>query len=172
MIKKIWEWLSGGGKKQGDNRPLQKKPAAAQGFQSEQVSSGGVVYKKTGTNIDICMVMRLVNRREIWCLPKGHLEAGEGFAEAALREVREETGVHASIVSPLRAITYSFYDRENKKRVSKTVHFFLMNYSSGDLADHDDEVTSAKWWPVGEVLSRAAYPGEREVLELAIKQLV
>ena len=93
------------------------------------------------------------------------------FEEAALREVREETGIAGSLVAPLRKIAYRFYDPEIRKTISKTVHFFLIRYLRGDLDDHDHEVQCAQWFPISEALERVEYKGERAVLRGAEAKL-
>ena len=136
-----------------------------------QISAGGVVFRNSSLERRICLIARKKANRLIWCLPKGHVEKDEKIKEAALREVREETGITGSILSSLGSIQYVFYDLESKKNVSKTVHFFLVEYQEGKLTDHDDEVELAKWFSASEALKHAEYKGEREVLNKALKKL-
>jgi 8-oxo-dGTP pyrophosphatase MutT (NUDIX family) len=108
-------------------------------------------------------------RDEIYALPKGHPSGGESPAEAAKREVREETGVEAELVEKLGDIQY-WYVREGQ-RVRKVVSFFLFRYSSGSVADHDHEVEEALWIPLEDAPARLAYKGEREMAESALSRL-
>ena len=108
-------------------------------------------------------------RDEIFALPKGHPSGGESPAEAAAREVREETGLEAELVEKLGDIQY-WYAREGQ-RVRKVVSFFLFRYSSGDVADHDHEVEEALWIPLEEAPGRLAYKGEREMAAAAMSRL-
>lgn len=107
----------------------------------------------------------------IWCLPKGHVEKDESLEQAATREVKEETGISGSLISPLGFIQYLFFDLESKQHVFKTVHFFLMLYQKGKLADHDDEVELAHWFPIEKALKGIQYPSERVILKKAIAKL-
>ena len=70
----------------------------------------------------------------VWMLPKGHLEPGETPAEAARREVREETGLDAEVERPLGDVTYWYVRRnapEGPRRVLKRVRFFVMRHQIG-----------------------------------------
>jgi 8-oxo-dGTP pyrophosphatase MutT (NUDIX family) len=106
-------------------------------------------------------------RDEILALPKGHPEPGESSQEAALREVREETGLNATPVEKLGDIRY-WYARSGE-RVLKVVSFFLLRYRSGRLADHDHE--EALWIPLEEAPSRLAYSGEKDMAKAALSRL-
>jgi 8-oxo-dGTP pyrophosphatase MutT (NUDIX family) len=99
-------------------------------------------------------------------LPKGHIDPGESAAEAAEREVREETGVQASLVEKLGDVRY-WYQRDGQ-RVLKVVSFFLFRYRSGSVRDHDHEVDSAEWVPLEDAPRLLEYRGEREMAELAM----
>ena len=133
------------------------------------MSAGGVVFDRSQKSPQICLIERHQKGKSLWCLPKGHVEQGESFEQAALREILEETGITGEIVKPLGQIAYSFFDLEVCKKVSKTVHFFSVRYLSGDLVSDDVEVIRAKWFPAGEVLEHLEYPGEREMFEKAAK---
>lgn len=108
-------------------------------------------------------------RDRILALPKGHPEPGESSQEAALREVREETGLEATPVEKLGDVRY-WYSREGE-RVLKVVSFFLLRYRSGRLEDHDHEVEEALWIPLEEAPSRLAYRGEKDMVRIALSRL-
>ncbi|MGZ5351568.1 MAG: NUDIX hydrolase [Actinomycetota bacterium] len=132
-----------------------------------EVSAGGVVYRTGDEGIEICLAARRTRRGELaWGLPKGAIEPDETPEEAALREVREESGLDARIEHDLGTIRY-FYVWEGV-RVRKQVRFFLMQATGGDVADHDEEMEDVRWFPVRRATKRAAYRGEREVLERAV----
>lgn len=99
-------------------------------------------------------------------LPKGHLDEGETIVQAATREVREETGVTAEPVGELGEVRY-WYVRDRRK-VAKSVFFFLFRYCGGDPADHDDEVLEARWMGLAEAQKALSYPGEREMVARAL----
>ena len=135
-----------------------------------EVSAGGVVYRRTDDGVEMALAARRTRRGElVWGLAKGAIELDESDEEAAVREVREETGLEAAVESDLGDIRY-FYVWEGV-RVRKRVHFFLMRATGGDVADHDTEMEDVRWFPMRVARKRAAYRGEREVIERATAQL-
>jgi len=106
-----------------------------------------------------------------WTLPKGLVENGEGHEEAALREVREESGLDASVITELDTVDYWFYWAPEKTRYHKFVRFYLMRYSSGSVNDHDAEVEEARWFPLEEAERTVSYPTEAKILRLARERL-
>jgi 8-oxo-dGTP pyrophosphatase MutT (NUDIX family) len=102
-------------------------------------------------------------------LPKGHLDGDESAEEAATREVREEAGVIAALIEPLGEVEYT-YERKGRQ-VGKRVAFFLFEYRSGDVADHDHEIEEARWMPLREAVTALTYNGERGIIERAMSRL-
>ena len=105
-----------------------------------------------------------------WCIPKGHLEDDETFEQAALREVREETGLVAEIITHLGEVNYQFI--QDGKRIAKTVHVYLMQQTGGDLSfEHDPhkEASELEWVPVSELLARLSHGNEKRIAKLAIE---
>ena len=110
----------------------------------------------------------------VWALPKGLIGPGEKPEEAALREVGEETGVEARLVTKLGDIRYVYtWDGE---RVFKVVSFYLLRYSRGRLGEiapeQRIEVDEARWLPLDEAPKLLAYRGEREMAEKALAFLL
>ena len=135
-----------------------------------EISAGGVVYRWTDDEIEIVLASRRTRRGGLaWGLAKGGIEDDESMEDAAIREVREETGLIADIESSLGETRY-FYVWENV-RIRKTVHFFLMRHTGGDIDDRDDEMEEIRWFPLERALKRAAYRGERDVLVRAAELL-
>jgi 8-oxo-dGTP pyrophosphatase MutT (NUDIX family) len=123
------------------------------------------VVVREGEVVVIVPTRRAADGSPVLCLPKGHLDAGETAQEAALREVREETGVQAELVGELGEVRYWY--RRDGRAVPKSVQFFLFRYASGDTADHDDEVEEARWMALQEAEGALSYEGEREMVALA-----
>jgi 8-oxo-dGTP pyrophosphatase MutT (NUDIX family) len=135
------------------------------------VSAGGVVYRRGDDgSLEILLASRRTRRGDLaWGLAKGGIEDGESNEDAAIREVREETGIVAQIEGSLGDTKY-FYVWEDV-RIRKTVHFFLMRAVGGDTDDRDDEMEEIRWFPMERALKRAAYRGERDVLGRAAELL-
>lgn len=133
----------------------------------QQVSAGGIVYRLRATAIEIAIIK--VGPVIRWQLPKGIVDEGESPEEAALREVREETGLVAKIVQPIEKIEYWYVSggKSGKVRYHKFVHFFLMKFRSGSTDDHDHEVLEARWVPIVDAIRMLSFKSERELVEKA-----
>ncbi|HYN64272.1 MAG TPA: NUDIX hydrolase [Candidatus Limnocylindrales bacterium] len=130
-------------------------------------SAGGVVHRTVDGRVEIVLVHR--RHPHLWALPKGTPNAGETLEETALRETREETGLHVEIEAPIRAISYVFV--RGRTRFHKSVHFYLMRAVGGALADHDHEFDEVAWLPVDEALELMTHATERAVVEEAMQLL-
>jgi 8-oxo-dGTP pyrophosphatase MutT (NUDIX family) len=139
-----------------------------------EFSAGGVVVRRLRGAWVVAAIRPGGRRQGVWALPKGLIGDGEPAAAAALREVAEETGVHARLVEKLGDVRYVYtWDGE---RVFKVVSFFLLRYSGGRLGDvpdeHRHEVDEARWLPLEEAPRLLAYGGEREMAQKALERLV
>ncbi|WP_205678281.1 NUDIX hydrolase [Arthrobacter silviterrae] len=135
----------------------------------EEISAGGVVVDQHGTGLRVAIIAR-INRggRLEWCLPKGHPEGVENYAEAAVREIEEETGIAGDILAPLGSIDYWF--TVSGHRVHKTVHHFLLRATGGELTidnDPDHEAVDVAWVPLSELALKLSFPNERRITDLA-----
>jgi 8-oxo-dGTP pyrophosphatase MutT (NUDIX family) len=126
-----------------------------------QHSAGGLVTRAGR----VLLIATAAGRR--WQLPKGHIEPGESIEAAAIREVREETGVEGRIRATLPSIDYFFVDKGGR-RVRKHVDYFLLDFVGGDESDFDPkEVDDARWFEWQEALDRLSHANERRVAEKA-----
>lgn len=130
----------------------------------EQVSAGGVAFRSGASGIEIVIIA--MNPSGRWQLPKGLIDQGETPEIAALREVREEAGIDTELVALVDMIDYWFISDwdEIRRRIHKQVHFYLLRYTGGGVADHDDEVLEAKWVTVEKALELLAFKSEKDVV--------
>jgi len=133
-----------------------------------EVSAGGLLLRRRDSTYDALLIGR-GTPRSVWTLPKGHVEARESTEQAAIREVREETGCWGEIIGRLNEITYWFYVGKAKHR--KSVTFFLMRYLSGDPANHDHEVDDARWFDIAAARKTLKYVNEKRLVDLALEFL-
>ena len=108
-------------------------------------------------------------RRGVFALPKGHADGDETMEQAATREVREEAGLVAEPRGKLGEVRYWY--TLGGERVLKVVTFFLFDYRSGSVEDHDHEVVSAEWVPLREAPTLLSYKGEREMAGKALESI-
>jgi 8-oxo-dGTP pyrophosphatase MutT (NUDIX family) len=160
------------------SRQRKKKGAAAKkGAQrgpkiptTKEVSAGGVVYRRADDGLEVVLASRRTRRGQLaWGLAKGGIEIGETREQAAIREVREETGLTADIEADLGDTRYMYV--WDDIRIRKTVHFFLMRHTGGNVEDRDDEMEEIRWFPMERAIKRAAYRGERDMLVKAAELL-
>ncbi len=131
-------------------------------------SAGGIVFDDAGRVALLAHSTPSGQRR--WSLPKGAVEEGETPEQAAVREVREETGLTASIVAPVGVVDYWFVWKPDEVRYHKFVHYFLMRLIGGDPQAHDDETEDVEFFEPGEAVKRASYSSEKKLLRSVIEQ--
>lgn len=140
----------------------------------EEISAGGVIVDFEKPSLPVAIIAR-VNRggRLEWCLPKGHPEGAETNAEAAAREIEEETGIAGDVLASLGSIDYWF--TVGGHRVHKTVHHFLLNATGGYLTtekDPDHEAVDVAWVDIDDLCRKLSFPNERRIAEIAREYII
>jgi 8-oxo-dGTP diphosphatase len=130
-----------------------------------EFSAGGIV--RDGTNLLMVLVKNLEGQ-SIWTFPKGHIEKGEKAEEAALREVKEETGYQCKIIEPFDRIQYWF--KRERQLTKKTVTWFLMQAIEKTGTHDPKEIVETKWISITDAARLARYRSDKKILEKLQKQ--
>lgn len=136
-----------------------------------QISAGGVAFRKRNGQVDVALISVGTGNR--WQLPKGLVDKGESTEDAALREVREETGIDAEMVDRIDKVEYWYLSKEqgHPVRYHKFVYFYLLRYKSGDVGDHDREVNEARWVNIDDAIKMLAFANEKKIMEKAKERI-
>jgi 8-oxo-dGTP diphosphatase len=128
----------------------------------EILAAGGVVWRRRDDgDLEVAVIYR--PKYDDWTLPKGKLDPGETFEEAALREVEEETGMRCRLGRPLEDTEYR--DRHDRP---KLVKWWAMEVESGEFAPNR-EVSELVWLTPARARERLSYERDKE-LTAAVEQ--
>ncbi len=130
-----------------------------------EFSAGGVVFKKEDEKVYILLIR--VKKR--WSFPKGNIERNEKKEEAALREVKEETGIEAEVIDYLGDIEYWYYLEGFK--IHKFVYYYLMEYKSGKITPQKEEIDEAKFVELEKCYEILSYDKDKNILKKAEEKL-
>jgi 8-oxo-dGTP pyrophosphatase MutT (NUDIX family) len=146
-------------------RPRKGKSAPRQNRARRETSAGGVVFRRGPDGVVRYLLIR--DSYENWGFPKGHVEGGEPPAEAARREVSEETGLNTlELRGPVDVIDWYF--RFRGRTIHKYCHFFLFESADGEPVPQVEEgITACLWQPIDEARTTISYDNARDVLERA-----
>lgn len=137
-----------------------------------EVSAGGLIISRQNPSQVALISHRNRGGGMDWCIPKGHVELGENYIQTAIREVREETGIHGKVVEKIGEISYSF--KIGPKRIRKTVHHYLLEQVDGELTfsgDPTGEVLDVQWFEIASLEEVLAHDNERKIAERAMELL-
>jgi 8-oxo-dGTP pyrophosphatase MutT (NUDIX family) len=127
------------------------------------VSAGGVVLWKHDNDIFICIVKR--RNKGVWILPRGRIEKNEHMEETVIREIKEETGIEATIIKKIGVISYSFYSSKDKVTYNKVVHFYLLRLDKQEDFVPNQEIEEKLWVPLNKAKEILSYEAEKNIID-------
>ena len=149
--------------------PKRRRGGSARARAVIETSAGGVIYRWRDGRAHVLLIRDAYHH---WGFPKGHVEASESAAEAALREVAEETGLTQLRLGP-RLRTIDWFFRFRGKLIHKFCHFYLIESPEGDTCPQREEgITECVWLPLDDAIQSISYDNAREVLLLAAERLL
>ena len=128
----------------------------------DQRAAGVVVVRRSEGRLQAALIHR--PHRSDWSLPKGKLEHGESFEEAALRETYEETGLHGELLELLGTSEY-----EHRSGRAKVVAVYLMAYQAGEFRVNE-EADDLRWCDEAEARSLATFERDADLLALGLSR--
>lgn len=125
-----------------------------------EISSGGVVI----VDGEFLLLKKFSSE---WVLPKGRLEDGENAEQAAIREVKEEAGIDATVVRYLGYVKYD-YNHNNGEKIKKTVHYYYMQGDNIELVPQREEgFVDAVFLPYEKAIRFVKHDAERNMIKTA-----
>lgn len=136
-----------------------------------EISAGGVIYRPADGMPMVCLIKTPPHGH--WQLPKGLVEKEESLENAAMREVKEETGLDGISNGLIDKIDYWFWlpEGDERKRHHKVVYFYLIQCTGGCTDNHDNEVEEACWVSADEAVQRLSFASEKKIVEQALEKM-
>lgn len=132
-----------------------------------EFSAGGIIFNKAGQVLLINNEALKDPSKSYWGFPKGHLNEGESSQNAAIREVKEETGLEVEIKAKIGDHKYVFTFQGEK--IFKVVTMFLMQLIGGELKIQTDELLDAQWFAPEEALKKLSFSQDKSLLKKALE---
>ena len=127
-------------------------------------AAGGIVFRFVlGGRVEIACIFR--ESRGDWTFPKGKLDGGETFEEAALRETFEETGMWCQVIQFVGTTNYT-----HRKGKPKIVAYYLMSPDDGEFVP-SEEVDELVWLPLEQVRDHLTWDRDQELFDLTVQLL-
>lgn len=134
-----------------------------------EFSAGGIVFNESGQVLLVMAGSMKDPETKHWKFPKGNIEEGESSKDAALREVKEETGLDCEIIEKIGDSKYVY--PMNGVKIFKIVIYFLMKEVSGELKPQEVEIEEVRWVNSEEALKLLSFPADKKLLEKALEMV-
>jgi N utilization substance protein B len=144
---------------------------ASERYEDENLvtSAGGIIFRKDGPKTYFIVVKNAWNR---WTFPKGEVNEGETWQEAAVREIQEETGINeAEILGEIGEI--KFTDKSKEEPIKKSVHFYLIKTNQVEVTEKPAEevhIKEVKWMERDDVLKSLDYENLIDLFKKAVEE--
>jgi 8-oxo-dGTP pyrophosphatase MutT (NUDIX family) len=132
-----------------------------------EFSAGGIIFNKEKQVLLINNAALRDPKKSYWGFPKGHIEGKESSKDAAIREVKEETGLEVTVIQKIGDSKYIFL--QDKEKIFKVVIMFLMEESGGELKIQDQELLGAEWFSLEEASKKLSFGNDRKLLKKALE---
>lgn len=132
-----------------------------------EFSAGGIIFNNLNQVLLINNEALKDPTKSYWGFPKGHLNEGESSNDAAIREVKEETGLDVEVLEKVGDHKYVFTFEGEK--IFKVVTMFLMQMIGGELKIQSDELLDAEWFEPEEALKKLSFSKDRTLLKKALQ---
>jgi 8-oxo-dGTP diphosphatase len=136
---------------------------------TREFSAGGIVFNKKGQVLVIKNASMRDKRKIYFGFPKGRLDEKESNKNAALREVKEETGIDAEIIEKVGESKYVF--TFNGEKIFKVVTIFLMKVLTEEINYQKEELEGAEWMEIDEALKILSFSNDKKLLQETLKIL-
>jgi 8-oxo-dGTP pyrophosphatase MutT (NUDIX family) len=134
-----------------------------------EFSAGGIIFNKQGQVLLIRNMAMRDPKKSYWGFPKGHIQEGESSQEAAVREVKEETGVEVSVIKKIGDSRYVFTLPATGEKIFKVVVMFAMNYEAGEVKFQEEELLDAKWFTPEDAMVLLSFSKDKEMFKKALE---
>lgn len=136
-----------------------------------EFSAGGIIFRKNqDQEVEILLINNAAMKdpsKSYWGFPKGHIEGKESSEEAALREVKEETGLEVKIIKKIGDSKYVF--SHNGEKIFKMVIMFLMKVVGGELKFQEQELLGAEWFVSDIAMKKISFGNDKTLLKKALE---